>query len=45
MLTLRYLNFYRWRQVADSLGYSVRTVHNIHKKAIRYLEENGLLDG
>ena len=41
VLELRYLNFMKWHQVADSMGCSVRTVHNIHKKAIKFLEENG----
>ena len=45
VLTLRYLNFYKWNSIADSMGCSVRTVHNIHKKAITFLEETGMWAG
>ena len=40
VLELRYIRFLKWQDVADSMGYSLRRVHNFHDRAIQYLEEN-----
>ena len=40
VLELRYLNYLKWRQIADSMSRGVRSVHYIHAKAIAFLEEN-----
>ncbi|MGL6217740.1 MAG: hypothetical protein ACRC36_06865 [Lacrimispora sphenoides] len=34
LLKYRYLRGYRWEVIAEKMGYSVRQVFNIHKKAI-----------
>lgn len=38
VLRLKYLEGYSWDQVADDMGYSVRQIHNIHKKALGNLK-------
>lgn len=34
LLNLRYLNFLTWEEIAAKMGYSVRWIYKIHKKAI-----------
>lgn len=34
LLTLRYLNFFSWEEIAVKMNYSIRNVHNIHSKAL-----------
>ena len=38
VLNLRYVRLLKWQEVADTMGYSLRRVHNFHDRAIRYLE-------
>jgi DNA-directed RNA polymerase specialized sigma subunit len=38
VLNLRYVRLLKWQEVADTMGYSPRRVHNFHDRAIRYLE-------
>ena len=38
VLSLRYVRLLKWQEVADTMGYSLRRVHNFHDRAIRYLE-------
>ena len=38
VLNLRYVRLLKWQEVADTMGYSLRRVHNFHDMAIRYLE-------
>ena len=40
VLELRYFRFFKWEDVAVTMGYSVRGVQKIHDRAIKYLEEN-----
>ena len=40
VLTYRYLNRWRFEDIARTLGYSDRQVYRMHKKAVRYLSEN-----
>lgn len=40
VLELRYLNYKKWPQIAESMGRGVRAVHYIHAKAIAFLEED-----
>ena len=42
VLELRYIRFLKWQDVADSMGYSLRRVHNFHDRAIQCLEENNI---
>lgn len=37
VLRLKYLEGYSWEQVAEEIGYSVRQIHNIHKRALENL--------
>ena len=36
--SLRYVRLLKWQEVADTMGYSLRRVHNFHDRAIQYLE-------
>lgn len=38
VLNLRYVRLLKWQEVADTMGYSLRRVHNFHDRAIQYLE-------
>ena len=38
VLSLRYVRLLKWQEVADTMGYSLRRVHNFHDRAIQYLE-------
>lgn len=38
LLKYRYLRGWRWEDIADKMGYSVRQVFNIHTKSINNLE-------
>ncbi|GEM_PF-5526815 len=38
LLKYRYIRGYRWEDIADKIGYSVRQVFNIHTKSINNLE-------
>lgn len=38
LLNLRYLNFLTWEEIAVKMGYSVRWIYKIHKKAIMKLK-------
>ena len=38
VLNLRYVRLLKWQEVADTMGYSLRRVHNFHDRAIRYLK-------
>lgn len=38
VLRLKYLEGYSWEQVAEEIGYSVRQIHNIHKKSLENLK-------
>lgn len=35
LLTLRYLNYKTWEDIADELSCSVRKVHSVHSRALR----------
>jgi DNA-directed RNA polymerase specialized sigma subunit len=35
VLNLRYDRLLKWQEVADTMGYSLRRVHNFHDRAIR----------
>ena len=37
VLTLRYLNFLPWEQVAQRMGCSERNVHNLHGRALEHV--------
>lgn len=37
VLRLKYLEGYSWEQVAEEIGYSIRQIHNIHKRALENL--------
>ena len=39
VLNLRYVRLLKWQEVADTMGYSLRRVHNFHDRAIAFLEE------
>jgi hypothetical protein len=39
VLELRYLNYMKWHQIAESMDRGIRAVHYIHAKAIAFLEE------
>ncbi len=39
VLNLRYDRLLKWQEVADTMGYSLRRVHNFHDRAIAFLEE------
>ncbi|MBQ9914559.1 MAG: DUF1492 domain-containing protein [Clostridia bacterium] len=39
LLTERYINFKTWEQVADSMGYDLRWVYRLHKKAVDAIAE------
>lgn len=39
LLKYRYIRGYRWEDIADKMGYSVRQVFNIHRKTIYKIEE------
>lgn len=34
LLKYRYIRGYRWEEIADKMGYSIRQIFNIHSKAI-----------
>lgn len=38
LLKYRYLRGWRWEDIADKMGYSIRQVFNIHKKALKMIE-------
>ena len=38
VLSLRYVRLLKWQEVADTMGYSLRRVHNFHDRVIQYLE-------
>ena len=40
VLDLRYIRLLKWQQVAETMGYSLRRVHNFHDRAIAFLEED-----
>lgn len=42
VLDLRYIRLLKWQEVADTMGYSLRRVHNFHDRAIQYLEEKNV---
>lgn len=35
VLTLRYINFMRWEEIAKEMNYSLRQIHNLHTKALK----------
>jgi DNA-directed RNA polymerase specialized sigma subunit len=35
ILKYRYIRGYRWEEIADKMGYSIRQIFNIHSKSIR----------
>jgi DNA-directed RNA polymerase specialized sigma subunit len=37
LLKYRYIRGYRWEDIADKMGYSVRQVYNIHNKAMNII--------
>ena len=39
VLNLRYVRLFKWQEVADTMGYSLRRVHYFHDRAIAFLEE------
>ena len=39
LLTERYINDKTWEQVADSMGYDLRWVHRLHKRAVAAIAE------
>ena len=42
VLDLRYIRLFKWQEVADTMGYSLRRVHNFHDRAIALLEEKSV---
>ena len=43
VLQERYVNLKKWEDVADSVGYSLRQTHNIHKDALQIIQD--MIDG
>ncbi len=39
LLTLRYLNYDTWEQIAVKMGYTYQWVHVLHSRALIYFEE------
>jgi DNA-directed RNA polymerase specialized sigma24 family protein len=39
VLNLRYVRLLKWQEIADTMAYSLRRVHNFHDRAIAFLEE------
>lgn len=35
LLTARYINFKKWEQIADEMGYCWQNIHKIHNKALK----------
>lgn len=35
VLTLRYINFMRWEEIAREMKYSLRQIHNLHTEALK----------
>ncbi len=42
VLKLRYVRLLKWQEVADTMGYSLRRVHDFHDRAIQYLESKSI---
>lgn len=40
LLKLRYLEFRKWDNIADILGYSNKHVFKLHNQALKYIEKN-----
>ena len=38
LLTLRYMNFNTWEEVAEEMGFTFQWVHVIHKRALKAFE-------
>lgn len=38
ILCLRYLRGYSWERVEDIMGYSIRQIHNLHKRALEHFK-------
>lgn len=40
LMKYRYIRGYRWEAIADKMGYGIRQVFNIHKKALHKIESS-----
>lgn len=44
LLTLRYLNFKTWEEIAEVMGYTYQWVHVMHKRALKEFEQRELIN-
>lgn len=43
LLEMRYLKFYSWEQIAECMGYDVRHIYRLHKRALELMRK--ILEG
>jgi len=44
LLTLRYLNYMTWEQIADQMHYTFQWIHVLHKRALNEFEKTKTVD-